>query len=207
MSGSSTSRKYAPQDLATTPTSPATSSSTATRSAAHRDAHQSGVRSDLAKQFTINTDEVTHGCAPHEIALGKGSGRGDGSDSIAPQVFRYKLPSGRAGRMLSDFAASSLWAAALVSLLSSLGRFGPPVQSLSPRPEPAPADCVCRCEVAAQEPPAPSYGAWIPYLLGFLLFAAGLTLGCCLRFATQRSSSPTDRGPRRGVWTQPQKLE
>lgn len=109
--------------------------------------------------------------------------------------------------MLSDFAASSLLAAAFASLLSSVGRLAPPVQPFVTHPEPAPLECVCRCEAAAQEPPPPSFGVWIPYLLGLLLFVAGVALGCCARLATRGSVPPVERGPRRGVWTQPQKLE
>lgn len=109
------------------------------------------------------------------------------------------------GRMLSDFAASSLLAAVVASVLAPLGRLAPQVTPLVSYPEPTPVECVCRCEGQRREEPLAAVFVWVPYLIGFLLFVAGVVLGCCGRFASRGAGPSFDRAPRRGVWTQPEK--
>lgn len=106
--------------------------------------------------------------------------------------------------MLSDFAASSLLAAVVATVLAPLGRLSPQVSPLVSYPEPTPVECVCRCEGRGQEPSASGLW-WVPYFLGFLLFVVGVLVGCCGRFVSRATGPSFDRGPRRGVWTQPEK--
>lgn len=80
--------------------------------------------------------------------------------------------------MLSDLAATSVLAAIVASLLGPAGRPVPPTLLVAPFSGPLHVECQCRYDRPTSADPSASWGAWVPYFVGLLLFFSGAALGC-----------------------------